>query len=91
MNKEEYLNWIKTRSKDPSEWSYEDAKSADRLIEQEAINNLKKWLTKQSIALPVKQFILTMAQASFGCEEVDDFLTEMGFYPEWMEKNEEAE
>lgn len=83
-DKEQYVNWLRTRDADPAKWKRAECIQADRLIEREALAALETHLRK--MPKPLAEFVRVCAKAHFGSMETDDMLQALDCYPDWMEK-----
>lgn len=82
FTKEEYINWLQTRGP-VGEWNIAKCHRADAHIKQEALKAAEVWITA-NVAEPGRVLFHQMLRTDFGCGEVDDFLTSINAYPDYM-------
>ena len=90
MNKQQYIQWLKERSKDPSHWEYRLCVEADSLIKEETLSQLAHFLQQQKPKLPMElvKWIMVCARHLYGSGETDDMLTALNLYPSWMDRKD---
>jgi hypothetical protein len=82
MSKKQYLELLK---KPFDQWTLAECHEADRLIKQTALAEFDKKVQPFQMEPIAKQFLLDMARCHFGCVEVDQMLTQLDCYPEWLQ------
>lgn len=84
MNKEQYLEWLKTRG-EAETWERAKCHAADELIKRTTLENADKLLQKEISDKHLRQFTMGMLRNHFGSAEVDAICMHLGVYPSWME------
>ncbi len=82
MDKNEYLEWLKTRSKDPTDWDRAKCVEADDLIRHVTLENAAKAFA--TLRPTVREFLLTMIDFNYGTLEVDQFCMDMRLCPAFL-------
>lgn len=62
MTKEEYLQWLKTRDKEPAKWDLDTTIQADRLLKATTPQNLEEKLKEFNLPEGLKNWILMFTQ-----------------------------
>ena len=91
MTKREYIDWVRTRDKNPAKWNFRTCVEADALIKRQTIINLGRILKAYKIPNVLKSYIATCAIAYFGSVETDDMLMALKAYPKWTTYNSREE
>lgn len=83
--KEQYLQWLAERGP-VGTWNHEACRNADALIRHVAM--VVFTVKSREWALPplVRDYLISDVEHHFGSVEVDEMLTHLGCYPDWIEK-----
>ena len=85
MTKDEYINWIKTRSEDPAEWELGKCHQADKHIKIETLKSFRVYLEEKDLPQSLLEWSLLMADVHFGSAETDYLMCDLNCYPDYME------
>lgn len=85
MSKNQYLAWLKSRG-EIGTWDHTACRAADALVKREAMRNFRIYCNKH-LPKEVRDWVWSVANAHFGSVDVDDMLTALKMYPDWIESN----
>lgn len=81
---QDYKFWKKSRSFDSSKWRRDHCAKADALIRSVATERFIVYARTTITNPTVRAFLISMVKCHFGSVEVDEMLTRLNCYPDWM-------